>query len=320
MTGGGVANLPGTSGDSSYDSWMDPDVVVVIVTYNSAPMIVGLLDSLEPALDGLSADVVVVDNGSVDETAALVGARPDCRLIQGDNIGYSAGINVGVRAGGRSGPILILNPDVRMDPGSIRVLVDALRVEGVGISVPRVRSAEGTLQLSLRRDPTLLRALGLSGLRRAAFSERVQEPEAYAIAHDVDWALGAIMAVSRRCSEEVGEWDESFFLYSEETDFCLRARERGYRTRYEPGATAVHWGGQSGQSDATHTMQIINRVRLYRRRHGLLPSSCYFVATILSEMSWVLRGHRQSRASVRALLRPHSRPPQLMCAGSLIPR
>lgn len=299
---------------------MNPDIVAVIVTHNSAPMILGLLDSLGPALAGLTADVIVVDNGSVDETAALVGARPDCRLVRADNNGYAAGINLGIRSAAPTGAILILNPDVRMDPGSIRILVDALAVGGVGISVPRVRSDEGVLQLSLRRDPTLLRALGLSGLRRAAFSERVQEPEAYVVAHDVDWALGAIMGVSRRCSEEVGEWDESFFLYSEETDFCLRARERGFSTRYEPGATAVHVGGQSGQSDAIHAMQIINRVRLYRRRHRLLASSCYYVATILSEASWVLRGHRQSRASIRALLRPHRRPPELMCADSLIPR
>ena len=299
---------------------MSPDVAVVIVTYNSAPMILGLLDSLAPALDGLTAEVVVVDNGSSDETAELVRARSDCRLVQAENRGYSAGINLGVRSAGTAGAIVILNPDVRMDPGSIRVLVEALERDGVGIGVPRVRSVEGTLQLSLRRDPTLLRALGLSRLRRAAFSEHVQEPDAYSVAHDVDWALGAILAVSRRCADAVGEWDESFFLYSEETDFCLRARERGFGTRFEPDATAVHVGGQSGQSDAIHTMQIVNRVRLYRRRHRLVPSVCYFAATILSEASWLARGHRQSRASIVALLRPHRRPPQLSCADSLIPR
>ncbi|AXT85846.1 glycosyltransferase family 2 protein [Aeromicrobium sp. A1-2] len=299
---------------------MNPDVAIVIVTYNSAPMILGLLDSLDQALDGLTAEVVVVDNGSSDETSTLVRARSDCRLIQAENRGYSAGINLGVRSADASGAIVILNPDVRMDRGSIRLLVDALQHDGVGITVPRVRSAEGVLQPSLRRDPTLLRSLGFSRLGRARFSEHVQDPGDYSFAHEVDWALGAILAVSRRCADAVGEWDESFFLYSEETDFCLRARARGFSTRFEPEATAMHVGGQSGQSDAIHTMQIINRVRLYRRRHRLLPSACYFAATLLSETSWLLRGRRQSRASIVALVRPHRRPPQLNCADSLIPR
>ncbi|MET0931947.1 MAG: glycosyltransferase family 2 protein [Aeromicrobium sp.] len=299
---------------------MSPDVVVVIVTFNSAPMIEGLLDSLGPALAGLTAEVVVVDNGSSDGTRSTVRARSDCRLVEADNNGYSAGINLGIRSAAPSGHLVILNPDVRMDPGSIRILVDVLADEAVGISAPRVRSASGALDLSLRRDPTLLRAMGLSRLRLAALSEHVQEPEAYTYAHDVDWALGAILAVARRCSDEVGAWDESFFLYSEETDFCLRARDLGFSTRFQPAATAMHVGGQSGQSDAIHTMQILNRVRLYRRRHALLPSAAYFMATILSELSWLLRGHRQSRAAVVALVRPHRRPSQLMCAGSLIPR
>ncbi|MCL3817853.1 glycosyltransferase family 2 protein [Aeromicrobium wangtongii] len=299
---------------------MIPDVVVVIVTYNSAPMIEGLLDSLGPALDGLSADVVVVDNGSSDATVQLARARADCRVVEAQNDGYSAGINRGVRSAGSGGDIVILNPDVRMDPGSIRVLLRALGEPAVGVSAPRVRSADGGLHHSLRRDPTLLRALGLSRLRRPVFSEHVQEDSAYQAAHDVDWALGAVLAVSRRCWDAVGPWDESFFLYSEETDFCLRARELGFRVRYEPAAGAVHIGAQSGQSDTIHTMQILNRVRLYRRRNGVLPSSGYFVATVLSELSWVARGHRQSRAAVAALLRPHRRPAQLMCADSLIPR
>lgn len=299
---------------------MDPALVVVIVTYNSAPMIEGLLESLPLALDGVEAEVIVVDNGSSDQTRAIVGKRGDCVLVEADNLGYSAGINTGVRTARANGPILILNPDVRMDPTSIRHLVRALETEGVGIAAPRVRADNGDLELSLRRDPTLGRALGLSRLRWPMVSEQVQELPAYDRPHDVDWALGAILAVSRQCADAVGAWDESFFLYSEETDYCLRAREHGFSTRFEPAATAVHVGGQSGQTDLTHSMQILNRVRLYRRRHRWLPSALYYTATIASEASWLLRGHQQSRAAIRCLIRRHVRPPQLNCSDSLIPR
>lgn len=293
---------------------------MVIVTHNSAPMIEGLLDSLPAALDGLDAEVVVVDNASTDQTRLIVSRRNDCQLVKAQNLGYSAGINRGLAASCSRGPILILNPDVRMDPQSIRFLVEALDGPQVGIAAPRVRSDSGRLQLSLRRDPTLLRALGLSRLTWPRVSEYVQEVDAYERPHDVDWALGAILAVSRSCADAVGRWDESFFLYSEETDYSLRARDLGFRVYFEPAATAVHVGAQSGQSDLIHSMQILNRVRLYRRRHRLVPSVLYYLATMLSEASWVVRGHSQSRVAISCLVRPHSRPSQLNCSDSLIPR
>ncbi len=76
---------------------MQPDVAVIVVTYNSAGVVLDLLDSLPAGLDGLSADVVVVDNSSTDATAELLDARDDCRVVRAPNHGYAAGINAGVR-------------------------------------------------------------------------------------------------------------------------------------------------------------------------------------------------------------------------------
>ena len=177
----------------------------------------------------------------------------------------------------------------------------------------------GTLQFSLRREPTLLRALGLNALGWSSVAEHVQDPIEYRTSHPVDWALGAVMAVTRSCHEDLSGWDESYFLYSEETDFCLRARDRGWLTWYVAEASAVHIGGGSGRTDATHQMQIINRVRLYRRRHGSTASWAYYALTVLSELTWVLRGSRPARASVLGLLRPSSRPAVLRAGGSVLP-
>ena len=120
----------------------------------------------------------------------------------------------------------------------------------------------------------------------------------------MDWTLGAVLLMSRACFDALGGWDESYFLYSEETDLSLRARDLGLLTRYEPRSVAVHIGGQSGRNDKTHAMQIINRVRLYRRRNGVLASWCYYCITIVSELSWLARGQRQSRFAILGLLRP----------------
>jgi N-acetylglucosaminyl-diphospho-decaprenol L-rhamnosyltransferase len=299
---------------------MGPEINVVIVAYNSMNVIGGLLDSLPAALGGLKYQVVVVDNGSADGTAEFLTTRGGCRVVHSTNVGYAAGINRGVREAVPAEAILILNPDVRLARDSVPPLLAALREPDVGIVAPQVRSPLGVLEPSLRREPTLLRALGLTGTGLGVFSEYVTSPADYGRPCVVDWALGAVLLISRKCYETVGGWDESYFLYSEETDFCLRARDKGLLTRYEPRSVAVHIGGQSGRDRRTHVMQIVNRVRLYRRHHGALASWCYYWLTIASELSWLVRGHRQSWASVVAMFRPSRRPPEIGCCDRHMPQ
>ena len=299
---------------------MPLDLGIVIVTYNSAHVVGDLLDSLPRALDGLIADVVVVDNDSQDDTCRVVSARPECRLVRAPNAGYAAGINRGVEELPPHVHVLVLNPDVRMHPGSVRRMIEVLAQPGTGIVAPKVVGGDGRLVLSLRREPTLSRALGFGGTRHPALSEYVTDPSAYETEQSSDWALGAVLLVRRECHDALGGWDESFFLYSEETDFCLRAGDAGWTTRYTPLAVATHIGGQSGTSHRIHSMQILNRVRLFRRRHGVVASLAYHVLSALSEMSWIARGHAQSWASVRALLLPRTRPAELGCADTFIPR
>jgi GT2 family glycosyltransferase len=299
---------------------MPPDIAVVIVTYNSAHVVGDLLDSLPAALDGLTGDVIVVDNGSTDGTAELLAAREGCRVVCSANTGYAGGINRGVREAMSAEAILVLNPDVRLHEGSVPPLLAVLREPNVGIAAPQVRSSQGALELSLRREPTLLRALGLTRTKLALFSEYVTRPSDYARERDVDWALGAVLLMSRKCYDTLNGWDETYFLYSEETDLALRARDAGLLTRYEPRAVAVHIGGQSGRTHRTHAMQIVNRVRLYRRRHGALASWCYYWLAVANELSRVPRGHPESWSGALALLRPARRPGELGCSGQRMPR
>jgi GT2 family glycosyltransferase len=299
---------------------MPSDLAVVVVTYNSAHVIGNLLDSLPGALDGLAADVIVVDNGSTDGTTELLARRTDCRLVRSANVGYAGGINRGVAEAPHAQAILVLNPDVRLHGKSVRPLLKALGQPGVGIVAPQVRSAQGALELSLRREPTLLRAVGLTRTRLPVFSEYVARRSAYGEPRTVDWAVGAVLLMSRACYDALGGWDESYFLYSEETDLSLRARDAGLLTRYEPKAVATHIGGQSGRDHITHAMQAVNRVRLYRRRHGTAASFCYYVICIANELSRIPRGHRESWPAVIALLRPTRRPACLRCSDRLVPR
>ena len=296
----------------------DPPVVVV-VTHNSAEVVGDLLDTVPKALDGLRAEVVVVDNASTDRTRDVLRLRDDCALVTAPNRGYAAGLNSGVASSGARGPIVILNPDVRLEPGCLLRLVCRLDEPGVGIVVPLLRGVDGVLAPSIRREPTLLRSLGLgfTGL------PRLSEPDNTVVSHErggeVDWATGAVMVISRDCYDTVGGWDESFFLYSEETDFCLRARDAGFRTVLEPGAVALHIGGQSGTSARTYSMQILNRVRLYARRHGPVAAWAFYVMAVVRESAHAARGRPDARAALQSLLVPASRPAELGCSRRLLP-
>ncbi|WP_410169485.1 glycosyltransferase family 2 protein, partial [Actinacidiphila rubida] len=113
------------------------------------------------------------------------------------------------------------------------------------------------------------------------------------------------------CLEACGDWDESFFLYSEETEYCLRARDRGYATRLQPQAAAVHLGGDSRVSPYLWTLLTLNRVRLHRRRHGAVPAAAFWAAVLLREASRAALGRAPSRAAAAALVSPAKlrRPP-----------
>ena len=297
-----------------------PDISAVVITYNSAHVIDGLLDSLPGALDGLSAEVIVVDNGSTDGTAERAEAHGGCVVIRGTNVGYAAGINRGAEAATGDAPILVLNPDVRMHAGSVRRMHEALEPAGVGVVAPRIYGNDGVLTHSLRREPSLLRATGLTFTRFPQLSEYWNRPEDYETADAVDWALGAVLLVKRSCFDALGGWDASFFLYSEETDFCLRARDAGWITVYEPSAGADHIGQQSGYGDATHSMHTVNRVRLFHRRHGALQSYIYLLLMVGAEGYRALLGRKMHWHATQALLIPARRPPEINCSDHLLPR
>ncbi|GAA2217943.1 glycosyltransferase family 2 protein [Promicromonospora sukumoe] len=299
---------------------MGAEVAAVVVTYNSAQHVDALLDSLPAAFGDVPYTTVVVDNGSTDDTLALLRRRGDCTVVESVNDGYGAGMNRAVRHSPEAAEILVLNPDVELDAESVPRMLSVLRRPGVGIVAPRTREADGSLSPTLRREPTLARAGGLSFTGLPLLAERIEDPRAYVTEHPVDWAVGAIWLVDRECFDALGGFDETYFLYSEETDFALRARDRGWLSVYAPDAGGMHVGGGSGTSHATHTMQMLNRVRLIRRRRGTPAAWTYYGVTLLVELRRALLGHRASWPTLRALVRPSLRPAALGASDAVLPR
>lgn len=288
-------------------------LAVVVVTFNSDGVLGECLDSLATALKDLPpAEVIVVDNGSSDESVAVARSRDFVTVLEtGQNLGYAGAINAAcVTVPGAD--VLVLNPDVRLAPGSVAALQQTLRIPGTGIAVPVLTDAAGLLQWSLRREPTLRRALGdsLLGPRRSGrvspLGEMVVDREAYRATTRADWATGAAWLISAECRDAVGDWDDEYFLYSEETDFALRARDRGFDLRLSPDAWAVHLGGAAPVSQVLWALLTVNRVRLVSRRRGRAAGALFRAVVLLGEL---LRAPRSAvrRAGARALLTPRRR-------------
>jgi GT2 family glycosyltransferase len=302
------------------------DCAVVVVTYNSAQDIAGLLRSLPEAAAGLTLRVVVVDNGSTDATVQLVRSHPGVICVEtGANLGYAAGINVGREHAGARSALLVLNPDLILDAGSLREMFAALGEPATGMVVPMLLDADGHRYPSLRREPTFARAVGEGllgdrlGWRPGWLSEIVRSEADYRSRHPVDWATGAAMLISAACERSVGRWDERFFLYSEEVDYAARVRAAGFRIDYVPTARVRHRGGGSGQSGALVALRAVNRIR-YMEKYARWPGAYRAVVIIHELLRAADPSHRTAlhavlhRATWPALL--DRRPPPSVGAGS----
>lgn len=285
---------------------------MVVVTYNSALLVADLVASLPAGMDGVPWRLVVVDNASGDDSIdAVRRVAPDAEVVALDrNVGYAAGINAGVAAAGVGRAVLVLNPDVRLAPGCVPTLLATLDRPGVGVAVPRLLDGDGVLVRSMRREPTVMRALGdaVFGAQRAGrfatLGEIVTDESQYDRPQATDWAEGSTQLISPECWEACGPWDESFFLYSEETDFYLRVGDRGLTTQYVPAALAVHLGGESTRSPVLWSMLVANRVKLFAGRHGRFRSAAFWATVLVRELSRAALGTATSRRAVRTLLSP----------------
>ena len=286
-------------------------VAVVVVTYNSARVLPGLLDSLPDGLAGVTRhEIIIVDNDSHDASVEIALAHPTRpRVIRmGRNAGYAAGINAATATIGPDVDVLILNPDVRVLPGSVRLLCRKLREPSVGIVVPQILHEDGSIALSLRREPSMKTAwsdalLGSTLAARIGTGEIVDDPALYERGGVVEWATGAALIVAARTRRIVGDWDESFFLYSEEVDYLERVRQSGLSINYLAQARFVHIGGEYHDNPFLSALMTKNRIRYYRRHHGRLSTALFRLSIIVGEtMRFTLGpGHRAALKAALAL-------------------
>jgi N-acetylglucosaminyl-diphospho-decaprenol L-rhamnosyltransferase len=223
-----------------------PDVTVVVVTWNALPWLHQCLDSVR------GRDIVVVDHGSTDATLDVVREHyPEVRVIEQENKGMGGGNNAGMRvAQGRY--FLLLNSDAWVvGVGLDRLVAFADDHPEAAVVGPRLLNTDGTLQRSARGEPGLwplateylfLRKLAP---RTRAFNPLYRGDFGHDRVEEVDWLFGPALLVRHEAADEVGLFDESFFMFSEEVDWMRRFRQAGWKVLFFPGAEVVHVGGAS---------------------------------------------------------------------------
>jgi GT2 family glycosyltransferase len=227
------------------------DVSVVVVTWNALPWLEQCLDSVRSS-EVVEVEVLVVDHGSTDGTVAFVRERfPEVRVIEQENKGMGGGNNAGMRAAdGRY--FFLLNSDAWVMDDALDKLVEFADAHPeVAVVGPKLLNTDGTLQRSVRGEPTLWRlATEYLFIRKLAPRSKRLNPlyrgdfDHTRIA-EVDWLFGPALLVRREAADAVGLFDEDFFMFSEEVDWMTRFRRAGWTVVFFPGAEVTHVGGAS---------------------------------------------------------------------------
>jgi GT2 family glycosyltransferase len=245
-----------------------PDLSVVVVVLNGLPWLERCLESVR------GYETIVVDHGSTDGSLGVVAERfPEARVIEQANLGMGAGNNAGMRvASGRY--YLLLNSDAWMlDDGPARLVRFADAHPGAAVFGPLLRRPDGTLERSVRAFPTLWSlATEYFFLRKIAPGSSLLNP-LYAgnfdhrSVREADWLSGACLLVRREAADAVGLFDERFFLFSEDTDWCYRFRLAGWKVLFCPDADAVHVGGAT-HGGRLYTENVRGHLRFLAKHHG----------------------------------------------------
>lgn len=249
---------------------MSPSVNIIIVNFNTRDLLHECLVRL------FDFYIVVVDNASSDGSVEMLREKfPSVKLIANrKNRGFGAACNQGIAATD-SEFVLILNPDTQLEPSALHALLEVMQANpNVGLCAPRIVNPDGSLQFSCRRFPALHRlALDELGLSKQFPNSRFFGAYRmtwwnHADLREVEQPMGAALLLRKKALDDVGYFDERFFMYFEEVDLCFRLHQKGWKILFVPHAQVVHHGGQSAKQHLVEmTLARYRSMCAFYRKH-----------------------------------------------------
>jgi len=313
------------SRSNAFQAKTNPDLSIVIVNWNAGDLLAQCLESVVTSLNlqipkllpqstilhlpSFTFEVWVVDNVSIDGSANMVRAHfPWVRLVENrENVGFGRANNQAIRKSeGRY--VLLLNPDTEVKPGALETLVRFMEVHPqAGAAGPRLLNPDGVLQPSCHPSPTLPRELW-----RLFHLDKLWPYSLYPMTEwdlnlprRVDVVQGACLLLRREALDQVGLFDEDYFIYSEEVDLCYRLGQAGWPLYWAPEAEVIHYGGQSTRQVAMDMFLRLYQGKLlyFRKHHGWLAAQLYklilaaaaLARLSLSPLAWLERSPQRQR-------------------------
>ncbi len=268
---------------------MNPELSVIIVTYNSEKQIGALLDSIYREKGKLSLEVIVIDNQSADNSYSVAKQhKSKPQVIQmGTNAGFSVAINRGLKQA-KGGYFLILNPDTVVMAGTLVRMVDfAKDTSPLGAVAPRLLNPNGKPQASVYNFPTIGNAIKRDFLNcKNCFGKYLPDNRV----QKVEVVVMAALLIPRSAIDIVGPLDEKFFMYYEDVEFCRRLHRAGLPVYYYPSAKIKHVHGASGHFVSHLKSPLLASAKLY---YGTLRSNVLnLVLWVGHKWQVILRGHK----------------------------
>lgn len=256
------------------------DLSIIIINWNTANLLADCLRSIENRVqDRLNLEIIVVDSASQDDSVAMVQHDfPHVTLLpQDENIGFVRGNNLGLEvAQGRY--LFLLNPDTEVINDALTQMVDYLDAHpDTGIVGPHTLNTDGSYQSTRRHFPTITTAFFESTWLQPFAPKKMLDhyyvnnaPDDAVI--DVDWVQGSALMARREVYEQIGGLDTAFVMFSEELDWCKRAKDAGWEVTYLGGAYITHHGGKSTEQVVAnkHIYFQQSKIRYFHKHHGLI--------------------------------------------------
>ncbi len=244
------------------------ELSIIIVNFNTKELLQDCLQSVFKTAKGINFEVIVVDNGSSDGSNEIIREKfSQVRFIKNEtNLGFAKANNMGIRQA-QGNYILLLNSDTIVSENTLKYLLDFAKINtDVGIVAPKLLNRDGSIQVSVRKPPTLLGAIQEYIFKQPGSFDSY-EPRGKSFS-EVECVIGAAILVPKEVFSKVGLLDERYFMYFEDLEFCRRLRRKGFKIYYLPNTTVIHLLGATGKKTGQPTNELLKKSsRIY---HGFL--------------------------------------------------